>query len=216
MLIRTAALTALVFLLAAGQADLAIGTSEFPETYWFADGVVIGRVVAEHDQTVDIAVDEWFRDRGDSHEKKITAYRYSEPSCVPGSDRPESYSTDTKYLFLVRQPNDVGAGNVPYWSILLQFEFDGSDLCLTPAPEFQVQKSTERCKPNLRLADLVDAVRSFESCFELYDDRILGTFPVRQICPQKELIAWRGRSNLHDRLAAKALDRMARKSRGGA
>ena len=193
----------------------AIGISPFHETYWFADGVAIGRVVAEQDLTVDIQVDDWVRDRSEGHNRLIRAYRYSEPSCVPGSVPAEPYSRDARYLLLVRQPNDVGAEQLQHWSILSQFVLDGSAVCIGSPPAFRVEKSKTACEPSVREADLLDAVRTFESCFELYDDRILGTFPVRQTCSDGQLRSWRGRSALHEMLVVAAIMRM-QKAHGGA
>jgi hypothetical protein len=193
----------------------AIGISPFHETYWFADGVAIGRVVAEQGLTVDIQVEEWVRDRTGGPNGQIRAYRYSEPACVPSTAPAAPYSRESKYLFLVRQPHDAGAEQLQYWSILSQFVLDGSVVCIGSLPASRVEQSKAGCKPNVYEADLLDAVRTFENCFELYDDRTLGTYPVRQTCSDGQLLAWRSRSALHEMLVDAAIKRM-QKSHGGA
>jgi hypothetical protein len=215
-MIRRIALTVLAMVSMTERGTAAMSATRFDETYWFADGVAVGRVVGEQDNTFDIQLESWARDRSEQHAQAIRAYRYSESTCVPGTGRVESYPSGSRYLFLLRQPYDAGGGDMPYWSVLGQFLLDGSPLCVSTPPEFRVDRPKDDCRPNVRETDLLDAVRTFEGCFELYDDRIIGTYPVKQTCSERQLRAWRKRSALHEGLAATAIKHMGEMRRGGA
>lgn len=183
----------------------AIMLAEFHQSYWVADGVAIGRVVGEQGPTIEIQVEEWIRDRTEQHQGQIRSLPYSEPSCLPGSGRADSYSSDARYLFFIRQPYDSGSVRTPYWSIIERYRLDGSPLCVSPPPMFRVGRPNDHCKPNLRETDLLDAVRTFEDYFELNDPRIVGTYWIKEIYSEPQLKEWRRRSVLHEILAGEAV-----------
>jgi hypothetical protein len=51
----------------------------------------------------------------------------------------------------------------------------------------------------------LDALRTFDNCFLLYDDRIKGTYPTATKCSDKAMHTWAERSALHAELVRAAL-----------
>jgi hypothetical protein len=193
-----------------------LGANEFHIDYWFADGVAVGRVVAVRDGTVHFEIREWVRDRTEQREVTIRSYRFSPwAGCIPGAEKPAEYALGEDYLLFMRQPYDDGGAQVPDWSILAQFLLDGSPVCITQAPSVVVEKGRKGCKDLVRDDDLLNAVRTFENCFELYDDPIRGTLPIRQTCNPAGLESWSKRSVLHRVMAEKAVEQLRKEKSGG-
>ena len=178
----------------------------FHITYWFADAVAIGTVVNVNDETIDVEIQEWMRARKCLSPKLIRAVRYTTPSCVPHP--PEPTPVASEYLFLLRKPHDQGAGDNQYWLVLWQLNLAPTSVCL--ADGLWPSDAKGPCREPIELRDFLDAVRSFDTCFLLYDDPIKGTYPTSTLCSQKALHDWASRSAFHAALVRVALQSIER------
>jgi len=186
-------------------------TEPFQVHYWFADGVVVGTVVAVNDETFDFKVSEWIRARGCPSPKIVRATRYTIPTDSLPQD-PEPLSVGWKFLLVLRKPYDDGAGDNPYWIVLHQINLASPSVCLTEANGLWISEEQVGCPQPVKRSDYLDALRSFDRCFVLYDDPLQGTIPNATKCSDQAIKSWAGRSALHAALAKRALRAIERHS----
>jgi hypothetical protein len=107
------------------------------------------------------------------------------------------------------KPDAGGAGHNPYWTVNRQLEIEGDIPCMdnSDIPCCAGPKGAE-CQRLLKVELLLDAFRSFETCFSIRVDPVLGAYPSEQVCSDPDLLTWSARSSFHAALARAAIERL--------
>jgi hypothetical protein len=191
-----------------GVATASVVRPPFHILHWSADGVLIGRISAQQERTIDVDVEQWFRDRTKERVGRIRVFRDSVGAELP--DPLKQYQIGSRYLFLMRKPLDEGAGGNMFWIIILEQQLEGKSICLDRVDSGRVSNTAPICRNSVSEALFIDALHTFDECFELWDDPVEGTFPSNQSCTKERLEEWAGRSAFHALLVKAALDRLER------
>ena len=193
-------------------AQAAVLDSEFHTKQWGADGIAIGRVISVDKTTIEFEIEEWMRDRTDERAGRIRTYGYSEPTCFPER---EHYEVGWRYLLLMLRPYYPGGGDLPDWSIIVQLPLKDSRFCLSLSPFFRLEKLRSNCDQFIGADQVLDALRTFDRCFEFQSTATGDVYPSKIVCSEKEIAVWGERSNLHAMLVKKATSQLRKKPQGG-
>ena len=182
----------------------------FITTYWYANVVVVGKVTKVSDETFDFEVQEWLRPHGDQSREIIHAHRYAVPSDV-GPPVYVPLSAGSRYLLLLGKPSGYGAADKLQRLVLQQVALAESSICMKGTNGLFKSGDERGCLQSITRLEFLDAMRSFDGCFELEEDRIKGTYPIAKKCSDDAIDIWAGRSVFHAELAKAALRSIERR-----
>ena len=191
----------------------------FHTIFWSTHAIAVGRVVAIESATgkIDIEVQEWIRGGHQEPKTRIRAFRGGVTLC--GGHKPYVEVGSDYLLFLHSPVMAPGVEKQEEQRIIIRFELTGSPFCirtdLDPTKKrVLLTQTTDGCDRKVSHEEVLDAVRTFDQCFELSEGTIDDTIPSRQVCSDQMLSQWASRSHLHKLLANEAVKRIADRDPG--
>jgi hypothetical protein len=174
-----------------------------------ADGIVVGRIAAVQERTIDIDTQEWIRDRTGGKASRIRTNHFSLPSFMGGALEP--YRPGTRLLLLLTRPfSEWSEGKNTEWLIITQHELEGRPVCADPEDLVGglMFLGHGECVTSVSETALLDAMRSFEECFRVNLDEA-SSCSVERMCPVERAKSLSSRSALHKYLVEAAMMRVS-------